>query len=63
MAFETREKRNACREKCGEEWDEDELYFAYDEWAALPGFSVQFEIKSHCAGVLLLQPRKSAASN
>lgn len=60
VAFENEEKLRNCREQSGEEWDEDEIYFVLDQWADLPGFKVQFEIKSHCAGVLMIRPDADA---
>lgn len=31
VAFETRDKLNQCRQKVGDEWDDEEIYFVFDE--------------------------------
>lgn len=52
VAFETRAQLEGCREACGDEWDEDEIYFVYDELS--PAFDPKptFRKISHCAGIL-----------
>lgn len=56
VAFNTRAQLDACRAEAGDEWDEDEIYFVYDELRReLPALG--FEKLSHCAGVLTL-PRE-----
>lgn len=53
VAFGTRPELEACRVQAGEEWDEDEIYFVYDE--LLPFFpKLQFEPLSHCSGLMTL---------
>lgn len=54
VAFKTRAELDACREKTGEEWDEDEIYFVYDELKKdFP--RLRFEPMSACAGLLSLK--------
>ena len=53
VAFRTLQERNACREICGDEWDDDEFYIVAEEVAKEIG-GVQFEKISHCAGILTL---------
>ena len=54
VAFETRAALQKCMEETGDEWDDDEIYFVYDELRAhFP--SVQFERMSNCAGIFILQ--------
>lgn len=55
IAFSTRAQLEACREHAGEEWDEDENYFVYEEWKPLFP-KLRFEEHSFCAGVLMLEP-------
>lgn len=56
VAFTTRTELEQCRLRAGEEWDEDEIYFVYDELKTLlPG--LRFEPFSSCAGLLTLQKR------
>ena len=51
VAFANRKDLERCREKAGEEWDDEEIYFVYDELRkALP--TMKFEQISYCAGVL-----------
>jgi len=53
VAFGDRAALERCREKAGEEWDEDEIYFVFDEWRkSFP--QLQFEQISYCAGLLSL---------
>ena len=53
VAFETRAALQKCMEETGDEWDDDEIYFVYDELRAhFP--SVQFERMSNCAGLFTL---------
>ncbi len=55
VAFANRAALEACRRENGSDWDEDEIYFVYDELhAALPGLC--FERMSPCAGVMTLKP-------
>lgn len=54
VAFETRAEMDACRTQAGDSWDEDEIYFVYDELKEkLP--ELEFERFSDCAGVLRLR--------
>ena len=53
VAFQTRAELEQCRSNAGEEWDEDEIYFVFEELEQeLPG--LKFERISDCAGVLEL---------
>ncbi len=53
VAFQTRAELEACKKQAGDEWDDDEIYFVYDELkSALPGLT--FERCSYCAGVITL---------
>ena len=53
VAFPNREALQNCQLTAGEEWDEDEFYFVYDELR--PHFShSRFTPCSHCAGLLEL---------
>ena len=54
VAFQTRAELNACKAQAGDSWDEDEIYFVYDELKEnLP--ELEFERFSDCAGVLRLR--------
>ena len=54
VAFETRAELEACREQSGDRWDNDEIYFVYDELkGAFPAMT--FDRLSPCAGILSLQ--------
>lgn len=51
VAFGTRQALEECREAAGDDWDDDENYFVYEELAkALP--ELEFEQISDCAGLL-----------
>lgn len=53
VAFADRAALERCRRDAGEEWDEDEIYFVYDELKeAFPRLT--FEQVSHCAGLMSL---------
>ncbi len=53
VAFGTREELDRCKEKCGAEWDNDEIYCVADELrAAFPG--LVFRKITFCAGILML---------
>ena len=53
VAFANRQDLERCREKAGEEWDDEEIYFVFDELRkTFPTMS--FEQVSYCAGVLSL---------
>ena len=54
VAFRTRVELEACRNAAGDEWDEDEIYFVYDELR--PHFpALTFESFSHCTALLTLR--------
>ena len=54
VAFQTRKDLDLCRKQSGDAWDEDEIYFVYDELKySLP--QLNFEPYSECAGVLTLK--------
>lgn len=54
VAFETLAYMESCKEKAGDEWDEDEIYFVFDEFKqTFP--EAEFEQISHCAGVITVK--------
>ncbi len=54
VAFETRAELGRCMRDVGEEWDDEEFYFVFDELKSqLPG--LHFEKISPCAGLLTLR--------
>ena len=54
VAFESREALQKCMDAAGDEWDDDEIYFVYDELR--PHFpTMKFELMSNCAGLISLQ--------
>lgn len=54
VAFKSREALEKCRYTVGEEWDDDEIYFVYDE-LKLHFPTMQFEQMSDYAGLILLK--------
>ena len=53
VAFETRTALEKCMAETGDEWDEDEIYFVFDELKqSFP--KIKFEKMSCCAGLLSL---------
>lgn len=54
VAFKNRMELEACKAQAGDEWDDEEFYFVYDE---LKKFfpKMKFEQISYCAGVLTLE--------
>ena len=55
VAFANRQDLERCREKAGEEWDDEEFYFVFDELQkAFP--TLNYEQISYCAGILSLRP-------
>ena len=51
VAFENRDGLEKCRAEAGDEWDDDEIYFVYDEIKrSFPDCG--FTVFSHCAGLL-----------
>lgn len=54
VAFATREELEKCKLQAGDEWDETEIYFVFDELKPfLP--TLVFEPMSYCAGILTLR--------
>lgn len=54
VAFENRVALQKCMVETGDEWDDDEIYFVYDELRVhFP--RMQFEQMSNCAGLISLQ--------
>lgn len=54
VAFENRSALEECKAQAGEEWDDDEIYFVYDEIKAFFP-SLQFEQMSDCAGLISIK--------
>lgn len=53
VAFETRTSLEKCMDETGDEWDEDEIYFVFDELKkSFP--KIKFEQMSCCAGLFSL---------
>lgn len=53
VAFANRQDLERCREKAAEEWDDEEIYFVFDEIKkTFP--KIKFEQISYCAGVFSL---------
>lgn len=53
VAFETRDKLNQYKQEAGDAWDEEEIYFVFDELAnVFPNLT--FTQISYCAGFLTL---------
>lgn len=54
IAFATRDALQQCKACAGDDWDEEEVYFVFEELhKAFP--KMTFEPMSHCAGVLCLK--------
>lgn len=53
VAFANRADLECCRKEVGEEWDDDEIYFVYDELKKTFPY-LKFEQVSFCAGILTL---------
>ena len=54
VAFESQAALQKCMAEAGDDWDDDEIYFVFDE--IKPHFpSMQFEPMSFCAGIISLQ--------
>ena len=54
LAFKTRKDMELCKMQMGNEWDDDEIYFVFNELKE--HFSqLEFEQVSYCAGVLYLK--------
>lgn len=55
VAFATRTELERCRAQAGEDWDQAEIYFVFEELRRhFP--SLTFEPMSYCAGLLSLKP-------
>jgi putative AdoMet-dependent methyltransferase len=54
VAFETCAALQKCKDETGDEWDDDEIYFVYDE-LKLYFPTMQFEQMSNCAGLISLR--------
>ena len=53
VAFKTREDMKDCREKAGDEWDDEEVYFVIDEMKqAFP--NLRYQPVSYCSGIISL---------
>ena len=53
VAFQTRSELEKCKQKTGDEWDDEEIYFVVDEMKReFPG--LEFTKVSYCAGILSL---------
>ena len=53
VAFATRDELERCRQAAGDEWDDEEAYFVYDELKqAFP--TLAFAPVSYCAGILTM---------
>lgn len=58
VAFEDRRALEACRARCGGEWDDEEAYFVFDELKRRLAADMEFLPLSHCAGVLHIAPQR-----
>lgn len=54
VAFENRMLLNSCKKAGGDEWDEDEFYFVYDELKEHFKDKVTFRKFSFCTGILTI---------
>ena len=53
VAFTNRTDLSQCRREVGDEWDDDEIYFVFDEMQKLLP-NLKFQQVSYCAGILSL---------
>ena len=53
VAFETRKELNQCKEKCGNEWDDDEIYCVADELRTVFP-NLVFSKTTFCSGILMM---------
>ena len=53
VAFKTRKELEECMEQAGKYWDDDEIYFVYDEIKNYFS-SINFEKVSYCSGVIII---------
>ena len=61
VAFATRDELEKCKLQAGDEWDETEIYFVFDELKSVFPKLV-FEPMSYCAGVLTLRQYRTEKS-
>ena len=54
VAFHTRGELETCRRRMAEMWDEDEIYFVFEELRH-PFPQIEFEQVSYCSGILYLK--------
>lgn len=54
VAFHTRDELETCRRRMAELWDEDEIYFVFEE-LKYPFLQMKFEQVSYCSGILCLK--------
>lgn len=55
VAFESRASLEKCRQEAGDEWDDEEIYFVFEEMKKhFP--KLEFAPMSDCAGLLTLRP-------
>ena len=53
VAFETQEEQNICREKSGEDWDDDEIYIVFNDLKQyFPHDKIRLQQISYCAGII-----------
>ena len=53
VAFDTRDELERCKEESKSSWDDDEIYFVFDEMKMhFP--KMRFERMSYCSGVFTL---------
>lgn len=53
VSFETRHDMDNCKDAAGDEWDDEEYYFVFEEISQYFA-SAEYKKISHCAGVLIL---------
>lgn len=53
VAFSTREELERCRKEVGEDWDDEEIYFVFEEMKKIFP-DMKYEKVSYCAGLLSL---------
>lgn len=54
VAFNTRHDLEVCKNQAGNDWDDEEFYFVYDEMKdKFP--TVTFDQISHCAGMIIIE--------
>lgn len=55
VVFETRAQLEECRAQNEDDWDEDEIYFVYEELKEQISCAMRMQRMSFCAGVLILE--------